>query len=85
MTHALTIDDLASELGAITSRSDARAILNRAARVAGVSPHRAMDLRELMMVCQALAAEGGIVQQLAERIATRTLGDDDLVGETLTA
>jgi hypothetical protein len=76
MQRSLTIDDLAAELGAVTSRSDARAILNRASRIAGVSPHRPLALRDLLMVCQALAAEGGLVQELAERIATRTLGDD---------
>jgi hypothetical protein len=77
VNQAITIEDLATELGAITSRSDARAILNRASRVAGVSSHRPLDLRELLMVCQALAAEGGLVHELAERIASRTLGDEE--------
>jgi hypothetical protein len=47
--------------------------------VAGVPNHRPLDLRQLLLVCQALAAEGGLVQEMAERIATRTLGDEPLV------
>ncbi len=71
--HARTIDDLTRELGRVTSRADARALLNRAARVAGVAPDRALDLKQLLMVCTALAAEGGSIQAVAEQIATASL------------
>ncbi len=69
----LTTDDLLAELGDVTSRSDARAMISRAARVAGVPTGRPLAIRDLLMVCEALAAEGGAIQQLAEAVATRAL------------
>ena len=69
----LTTDDLLAELGGVTSRSDARAMISRAARVAGVATGRPLEVRELLMVCEALAAEGGVIQTLAESVATRAL------------
>ncbi len=73
MQQARTVDDLYRELGRVTSRADARAVLNRAARVAGVASDRALDLKQMLMVCTALAAEGGPIQALAEQIATASL------------
>ena len=69
----LTTDDLLTALDGVTSRSDARAMISRAARVAGVPTGRPLEVRELLMVCEALAAEGGAIQQLAESVATRAL------------
>ncbi|MFA7249913.1 MAG: hypothetical protein WC273_09825 [Dehalococcoidia bacterium] len=69
----LTTDDLLAELGGVASRSDARAMISRAARVAGVPTGRPLEMRELLMVCEALAAEGGAIQQTAEAVATRAL------------
>ncbi len=71
----LTTDDLLVALHGVTSRSDARAMISRAARVAGVPTGRALQTRELLMVCEALAAEGGLIQELAEAVATRALSD----------
>lgn len=71
----LTTDDLLAELGGVTSRSDARAMISRAARVAGVPTGRPLEVRQLLMVCEALAAEGGAIQTLAESVATRALRD----------
>lgn len=76
MQRALSIDDLTRELGRVTSRSDARALLNRAARVAGVAPNRPLDIKELLMVCQSLAAEGGAIQTVAEEIAVASLNQE---------
>jgi len=75
MDAALTLDHLAAEIRTVTSQSDARALVNRASRVAGVPHDRALELRELLLVCSALAAEGGLIQQIAESIATRALDD----------
>lgn len=69
----MSTDQLQQELNAVTSRSDARAMISRAARVAGVSTDRPLEVRELLLVCEALAAEGGAIQQLAETIAMRAL------------
>ncbi|RLT43333.1 MAG: hypothetical protein DWI58_04300 [Chloroflexi bacterium] len=71
----LTTDDLLIELCGVTSRSDARAMISRAARIAGVPTGRTLEMRELLMVCEALAAEGGVIQQMAEAVATRALRD----------
>jgi hypothetical protein len=80
MYHAMSADDLARELGAVTSRSDARAVVNRAARVAGVPADRPLQVDELLRMCEAVAAEGGLVQEIAELIASRslTVASDDL-------
>lgn len=75
MHRALSIDDLSRELDKVTSRSDARALLNRAARVAGVAPDRPLELKELLMVCQSLAAEGGAIQTVVEQIAVASLSN----------
>ena len=69
----LSTDDLLLELDGVTSRSDARAMISRAVRVAGVASGRPLEVRELLMVCEALAAEGGAIQRLAESVATRAL------------
>ena len=69
----LSTDDLEHTLHRVTSRSDARAMINRAARVAGVATDRPLAVGELLLVCEALAAEGGAIQELAETIAIRAL------------
>ena len=73
MAYTLTLKELTTEIGMVTSASDARAVVNRASRVAGVPDNRQLEVRELLRVCQALAAEGGMVQQIAELIALRAL------------
>jgi hypothetical protein len=74
MAHTLTLDQLAIEIGTVTSSSDARAVVNRASRIAAVPDNRPLETQELLRVCQALAAEGGMIQQVAEAIAIRSLG-----------
>lgn len=73
MAQALTLDQLALQLAGVTSTSDARAVVNRASRIAGVPDNSALDAFELLKVCQALTAEGGLIQQMAESIATQAL------------
>ncbi|MSQ41780.1 MAG: hypothetical protein EXR65_01905 [Dehalococcoidia bacterium] len=73
MPRTLTLDEIATAVGTVTSASDARAVVHRALQVAGVPSHRALEVSELLLVCQALAAEGGPVQQIAELIAMRAL------------
>lgn len=73
MARAITLDQLMIELGAVTSESDARAVVNRASRIAGTPDNRPLGVQELLRVCQALTAEGGMIQEVAETIATRAL------------
>lgn len=70
---SITTDDLLNELYAVTSASDARAMISRASRVAGVPAGRPLDVRELLLLCEALVAEGGSIQAIAEEMATRTV------------
>ena len=81
MYQAMSADELARELGAVTSGNDARAVVSRAARVAGVPMERPLQMAELLRVCEAVAAEGGLVQEIAEMVASRSL--DDSVGNDL--
>jgi hypothetical protein len=73
MARAITLDQLAVELSAVTPASDAQAIVNRAPRIAGVSGSRVLDVDELMLVLSALSAEGGLIEQLAQTIAAAEL------------
>ena len=69
----LTTEDLLREFGAVLSASDARALMRRAARVAGVRRGSRMATGELLLVLEAMGAEGGLVQQLAEHLAQEAL------------
>lgn len=73
MHQSLTAEQLINEIGTVTSRSDARAVVNRAVRVANVPMNRPLQMQELLLVCEALAAEGGLVQEVAEVLASRAL------------
>ena len=80
MHKTMSVADLARELGAVTSSNDARAVVNGAARVVGVPIDRPLQTDELLRICEAVAAEGGLVQEIAEVIVSRSLdvdaGDD---------
>ena len=71
MDSPLTIDDVATQLGTVTSNSDARAVTSRASRVAGVPHHRPLDLAPPPRVCEALAAQRGTPPHMAVLIARR--------------
>ena len=69
----VSASDLMHALFGVTSDADARAMVSRATRVSGVADDRPLELRELLMMCDALCAEGGSIQQVAEEIAMRAL------------
>lgn len=73
MARAITLEQLKIELSAVTSASDARAVVNRASRIAGVPNNRPLDVNELMLVLSALSAEGGMIQDVAQTIAAAAL------------
>jgi len=64
-----TLADVQGALAAVTTDGEARAAIRRAARIVGVDRNQPLDLRALVRVCSALAAEGGSIQLLAEEIA----------------
>ena len=57
-------------------RADITTLLDRVTR----RNDRPLQMKELLQVCQAVAAEGGLVQEIAEMIATRSL-DEGVVGD----
>ncbi len=73
MARAITLEQLKIELSAVTSASDARAVVNRASRIVGVPDNRPLDMKELMLVLSALSAEGGMIQDVAQTIAAAAL------------
>ena len=73
MAQTLMLDQLALQLAGATSASDARAVVNCLSRIAGVPDNPALNAFEPLKVCQALTAEGGVIQQMAESIATSAL------------
>ena len=56
-------------LGAVASPGQAKAAIRRASKLVGVQRDEPLELRELVRLFPALAAEGGPIQQLAEQIA----------------
>ncbi len=73
MARAITLDQLKVQLSTVTSASDARAVVNRASRIAGVAKNRPLDVKELMLVLSALSAEGGMIHEIAQSIAAEAL------------
>ena len=73
-TDALSLEDVVVEISTVTSAKEAETLVERASRITGVASGGALEVRELLLVCEALSAEGGPVQRIAESIATRALG-----------
>ena len=68
-------DDVLQALHAVTTDSHARSLIARAARVAGVRRGSRLDADQLLMLCSALAAEGGHIEQIAVALAQRALDE----------
>lgn len=69
-------DEVLRALHAVTSDAHARAAVARALRVAGVRRGEQLDAEALLMLCTALAAEGGPVEQIAVEFARRALDQE---------
>ncbi len=76
-TDTMTTDDLLREFRSVLPASDARALLRRASRVAGIrrgaQRGSALETMELLLILEALGAEGGPVQRVAEQLARQAL------------
>jgi hypothetical protein len=66
---AQVVADLALQLSEVTSVERTAEIVRRALRSTGLSNATLLDERDVHDLLQAIAAEGGLVQQLAEQIA----------------
>lgn len=73
MLKAQAIADLAIMLTGITSTDRAQEAIQRALRSTGLTHATKVDSDEFQQLLAALAAEGGPIQELAERIAMYSL------------
>jgi len=70
----ITRAELLRELRTVMSGAEARALVNRAARIAGVTHRGSLEPAELLLVLESLAAEGGRVQRIADALSARVHG-----------
>jgi hypothetical protein len=73
MNKGQAIADLSIELTQVTTIERAQEIIEKALRVTGLSKSPIIDEQAMNSLLQAIAAEGGPIQQLAEQIATNGL------------
>ena len=55
------------------SRGEAERLINQAARLLELPVGERMPREDLLLICEALAGQGGSVQRIAETIASETL------------
>lgn len=74
MARILTQRQLLDELREVAgSTRRAKLAIDRAVALGGLGGHESLSESDLLIVCEALASEGGAVQQWAEALATDTL------------
>ncbi len=77
MNKAQIVADLTIQLSEITSVDRAGAVIHRALRSTGLSNAPTLDEQDITSLLQAIAAEGGPVQELAEQIALHGINTTD--------
>ncbi|MEE8336589.1 MAG: hypothetical protein V3R95_00865 [Dehalococcoidia bacterium] len=77
MNKGQAIADLSLELSAVTTAERAQEIIQRALRTTGLSNAPVIDAASMDSLLQAIAAEGGAVQEIAEQIAVQGLTGTD--------
>ena len=77
MNKAQVVADLTIQLAEITSVDRAGAVIQRALRSTGLSNAPTLDEQDITSLLQAIAAEGGPVQELAEQIALHGINPTD--------
>ncbi len=70
-----SMDEIRHALHAVASDAQARTLIDRAMRVAGIRRAKHLAAEELLMLCAALAAEGGHIEQIAADLARRALDE----------
>lgn len=73
MNKGQAIADLSLELTAVTTIERAQEIIQKALRATGLSNSPIIDEHAMDSLLQAIAAEGGPIQELAEQIAVNGL------------
>jgi len=69
MHRSQAIADLAVSLSAVTAVETAMRSIRRALRVTGLEHAQLLDERDMHRLLAAIAAEGGVLQSIAEQIA----------------
>ena len=81
MNKSQAVADLSFQLAGVTTTDLAQQAIRRAMRVTGLTHATQISEGDMNSLLQALAAEGGVVQQLAEQLAIQSLdmstGSDD--------
>jgi phage-related minor tail protein len=69
MDKAQAVSELSRALAAVAAPDETSEIIRRALRVAGLSNASNVNERDVVSLLQALAAEGGAIEELAQQIA----------------
>ena len=77
MNKAQVVADLTMQLAEITSVDRAGAVIRQALRSAGLSNAPTLDEQDVSSLLQAIAIEGGPIQELAEQIALHGVNPTD--------
>ena len=73
MNKGQAVADLSIQLSAVTTAERAQEIIRRALRATGLTNSPIIDEAGMDALLQAIAAEGGAIQELAEQIAVHGL------------
>lgn len=80
MNKGQAVADLSIQLSSVTTVERAQEIIQRALRATGLSNSPIIDDTEMGTLLQAIAAEGGAIQEIAEQIAVDGLTGGDVAG-----
>ena len=69
MNKSQAVADLSIQLSSVTTAERAQEVIQRALRTAGLTNSPLIDEADLVALLQAIAAEGGAIQEIAEQIA----------------
>ena len=69
MNKSQAVADLSIQLSSVTTTERAQEVIQRALRTAGLTNSPVIDETDLVALLQAIAAEGGAIQEIAEQIA----------------
>ncbi len=69
MNKSQAVADLSIQLSSVTTAERAQQVIQRALRTAGLTNSPVIDEADPVALLQAIAAEGGAIQEIAEQIA----------------
>lgn len=73
LSTAMSTEELLGEVASVVPHGHARRLVMRARRIAGIRDDESLETRDLLIVLEAIASEGGPLQVLAESLAHRAL------------